>query len=333
MYLYKRGEFWWIGYYQDRKLIQKSLKTKSKEIAKIKKADLELKQARGELGIELQTIPVEDFYRQYWQYRELRKNPSTLLSDKYRLKKWFEFLKEKEIFVIQKINKNIIDEFISKKLSSGISPLTLNHYIDLIKNSLKWGMNSDFISLITFEKNKINKVEKLKVTKKPIEIFTKEEVKKLVQIAEPKMNSFISILFLTGMRAGELLALKWQDLNFKKGILTIPQTKSKKPRLIPLSDQLTKIFKKIDRNGDKIFQWQNVTTVSHKFTNIRKMAGYKRGSLHTLRKTFATSLLEAGISPKAIQELLGHSTANLTLEIYSSVTQKEKKKAMNVIKL
>jgi integrase len=182
------------------------------------------------------------------------------------------------------------------------------------------------------------------------------------------------ILLSTGMRRGELLALKWQDIDFKHKLIRINKsynrvkvfenkkdegkyknientTKTEKGnRIFPALEDtikmlnlhrnkqiIEKVKAKIYDDSDyvfcsrqgKVINPRNFTKYFYKFLADN---GIDRTNLHNLRHTFATTGIENGIDMKAMQELLGHSTMQVTSEIYTHYSQDKKRSEINKLK-
>jgi integrase/recombinase XerD len=141
----------------------------------------------------------------------------------------------------------------------------------------------------------------------------------------------LSLIYACGLRRSELLNLTLKDVQSDRNLLFIRQSKGKKDRLLPLSMKLLdllrtyyKIFKpkqwlfEGEREGNKYSEksLENVMKQS-----LQKAGIQKKASLHWLRHSYATHLLENGTDLRYIQELLGHSSSRTT-EIYTHVSTK-----------
>ncbi|MCT0196505.1 site-specific integrase [Lactobacillus helveticus] len=159
---------------------------------------------------------------------------------------------------------------------------------------------------------------------------------------------YFSILATTGMRKSEVLALKWSDIEFNKQRIYVQRTtaygengayitqlpKGNKKRYVPLDDKLAHELKHYRRDlSDKLFhtakkdylrqskpdQW--LAAIYAKDPDLKKI------TIHGLRHTFATLLNQAGVNPKDVQAILGHSTLDLTLDVYTHSTPEGREKA------
>jgi len=122
----------------------------------------------------------------------------------------------------------------------------------------------------------------------------------------------------TGMRKGEILALRWQDIDFRRRILTIHKSKTNMKRGIPLSDTLTSVLLDLKQNR-KLFEISGrVFPISDRslrqsYNKALERSGIENFTFHDLRHTFATRLVQNGVDIYSVQKLLGHTTVSMTL--------------------
>lgn len=284
----------------------------------------------------------------------------------------YGFIKESSFDRLESINKRYIlksaididlwkldDVYIQKYLNSLIyvcSDSTLKKVYNLIFVTLKYAykkklIDVDYSSLLMCPKSR-------KITKS-IETYTDSEIETLkVEIICNFCNyesynqyrlfryslSYLIILE-TGLRAGELLALTWDNVDLENGVIHVVQSlshvknrtgsgnayvdvidvpKTKKSiRDIPMNNFVLKCFTllKSDQNGCYVvhnMDGQNMKLRSYQqtFDRICKYIGVKPKGLHALRHTFASQLIKKGVSPKLVSDLLGHSSVVFTLNRY-----------------
>lgn len=196
------------------------------------------------------------------------------------------------------------------------------------------------------------------------EALTLEVQKKFLEGATGQSyeNQF-RFLLQTGLRTGELVGLEWRHVDFKNRVLTIEQSmeyrykvgewrigepKSKSGyRTIPLTDEAIRILKAQKEKNKKIKEipeeWKEFIFLSRKSEPVKNSTydtalfkicdkvEIKRFSMHVLRHTFATRCIEAGMKPKTLQKLLGHSSIQITMNLYVHVTEDEKQKEMELV--
>lgn len=179
-------------------------------------------------------------------------------------------------------------------------------------------------------------------------ILTAEEQREFTTIATDYAAGDIFLFALeTGLRAGELLGLKWSDIDYKNRILTVkrtlifdegrfkdspPKTKSSN-RIVPLTTKAISILKERKKlklpvvlgYQDYVFlngngKPQHTAIYNRVLKSIGKKIGVEGLSMHSLRHSFATRCIESGMRPKTLQKILGHSSLSMTMDLYVHVT-------------
>ena len=164
-------------------------------------------------------------------------------------------------------------------------------------------------------------------------VLSKKEVKSILDAhGNIKHRMMLSLVYACGLRSGELLQLKLTDINSSRGILTISQAKGRKDRIVPLPQKLLdplRAYYKAYRPENWLFEGQKVgRSYSPKsLQSVLKQAVAKAGirknvTLHWLRHSYATHLLESGTDLRYIQQLLRHKSSRTT-EIYTHVSTRK----------
>ena len=161
-------------------------------------------------------------------------------------------------------------------------------------------------------------------------VLSKEEVKAVLDaLPNVKHRTMLSLVYACGLRCGELINLKPADVDSNRHLLIIRNAKGKKDRVVPISDKLIEMLREYYRLCKPViwlFEGQfKETRYSDKSLQsvlkqaVEKAAIHKPVTLHWLRHSYATHLLEAGTDLRYIQELLGHKSSKTT-EIYTHVS-------------
>lgn len=171
--------------------------------------------------------------------------------------------------------------------------------------------------------------------KKPLTlptILAQEEFIKIVQqIENKKHRAMILTSYSAGLRVSEVVSLKVTDIDSARMTIHIRHAKGKKDRMVPLSRKLLEVLREYAREfrpREYLFEGQNGGEYSPRSLQLilqkaKKAAGiHKRGSIHSLRHSYATHLLESGTDLRYIQELLGHNNISTTLR-YTHVSLKD----------
>ncbi len=247
-----------------------------------------------------------------------------------------------------------IQSYYAKALKSGrrdgkggLSPQTICHHHGVLSLALKRARSLRLIAT-----NPVEDVKRPKVERQEIEYLDPSDAVKLLRTAAgTRLHAPIFLALATGVRRGELLALRWSDLDLDRGSLTVaqaieqtkagglrfkpPKTKRSR-RVIALSpsvvdllrahkvqqarerlalglgkDDLGLVFTRLD--GSII----NPRNFTKKFSRLVAQAEVRLISLHGLRHTHITDLLRAGVHPKIASERAGHASVAITMDIYS----------------
>ena len=170
-------------------------------------------------------------------------------------------------------------------------------------------------------------------------VISKQVVEQmLVSIPNFKHKTALTLVYACGLRRSEILNLKLMDLDSKRKTLTVINGKGQKDRVLPLSDKLMDMiirYYKMYRPKKYLIEGQSpgeqysetsIENIFHKY--LGKIIKNHSFTLHCLRHSYATHLLEAGVSLRYIQELLGHKSSKTT-EIYTWVSMTGLQKIKN----
>jgi integrase len=181
---------------------------------------------------------------------------------------------------------------------------------------------------------KENPVEKIKFfsekDNQKERILTNEEERKLLGCCSPTLGPIVLTALHTGMRKGEILALRYDQIDFVNSTVRVGQTKSGKPRVIPANDTLMAVLLGLkSRKGASPFVFANPQTgrpfhdLKRQFSRAIQHAGITGLRFHDLRHTFASRLVALGVDLITVKELLGHHSVRMTERYtHSSLTQK-----------
>ena len=227
-------------------------------------------------------------------------------TDEYRLKRIREFFKD--IDDLRDIAPLMIQKFRAARLKEGVSKVTTNREIQLLKKMFNVAIEEGYLEVNPAKKIKL--YSELDTVRD--RVLSEEEEPRLFSELVEHMKPFVLVLLHTGMRKKELLTLRWQNVDSKKRQIKVEKTKSKKVRFIPVNsvlfDELSSL--KLKRGTEqRVFQFKYVQKA---WENARRRAGLEDLTLHDLRRTFGTRLLEAGVDIVTISKLYGHSSVLVT---------------------
>lgn len=239
-----------------------------------------------------------------------------------------------------------------------------NDYADSVIKGCRFVMQAMFYSAVENElitKNPVTKSIQAKSKKQSVQkdaLTISEQTSLLSASAKSTFYNDWALALQTGLRVGELTALCWSDVDFNNKIIHVnktmsydhaeqkweigtPKTRSS-TRDIPLTHEAIRILKSQKEKRSKIkiipFQFSDLvflnkygkpTTRSTYDEALKRKCdkiGIKRISMHILRHTFATRCIEAGMRPKTLQMILGHTNISMTMDLYVHVSNEEKAK-------
>ncbi|MBF0714542.1 site-specific integrase [Gemella sp. GH3] len=255
----------------------------------------------------------------------LKHKRSYVADNTYKQYKQGLALLDRNIIIIQ-LNKSFLESYIND-LRSKYAPNTLNIYktiLNIFFKYVKKYYHKDFDLNIEF---KLTKEDKAKEINKVKFIETNKIKEILSKIKQPIVRDFVTVQLLTGLRAGELLALQKEDINFENNILNITKTRHKNGNVA--SPKTLTSIRKIEVSQAVIdILYNNLTDERYIFdVSLGNVNSYLRPfklSTHIFRHTHVALLVEQGIPIKVISERMGHSDISTTLNIYTHVTQNMK---------
>ena len=238
------------------------------------------------------------------------------------------------------------------KTGQGLSANSVGSIINVVQNSLRTAFNLGHIKEFTADR-----IKRPKAQEKAVNCFTAQEQKQIEQaVLNSKKGKMFGILLClyTGLRVGELLALKWDDIDLQQGILSVskschdgkdkfghyvrfedtPKTSSSR-RVIPLPRQLLPLIKETKKKSESEFivsknnKPLSVRSYQCSFDLLQKKLKIPHRGFHSLRHTFATRALECGMDVKTLSDILGHKSSTVTLNRYVHSLMEHKKDMMN----
>lgn len=330
----KQGkERWYIDYRdEDGKRVQKVVKNA---------------QQREDALIELQTKVAQCFEKEHPHIAKTEKirfpkfvemylenyakvNKRSWKDDFYRLRKFIELFGNAHLHEISPIE---IEKFKLAKLSDGLSKSTINRYLAILKRmfniAIDWGYAKENpVKRVKFYTEKDNLKER---------ILTEEEEDRLLEASSEHLRTILVVALNTGMRRGEILNLKWSQIDLQAREIKVEKTKSGKPRIVDINSFLLDVLTKLkNEHKDGQYVFLNPKTgkpykkLQTSFNGACRRAGIKGLRFHDLRLTFASRLIMRGVDLIRVKELLGHSSVKMT-ERYTHSNREGRKKAVELL--
>lgn len=257
-------------------------------------------------------------------------------------------------FKLVDLKESQLQKFYNRLLEDGLSARTIHVINTVLSSALKKAMKNRLILY-----NVCDGIELPKQVKKERRVLTTDEQKRLIkELKKDEQGAMYIFALFTGLRRGEVLALQWDDVDLENGIIKVtknlgrvktyvdsgdktklivsePKTESSR-RVIPIVDSLIPLLETQKKRTQEKNEFNLVFpseaggyidpgNYNRKFYKIVKRAGLPKANPHSLRHSFATRALEAGLDLKTTQELLGHASINITSDMYTHVLMQHKK--------
>lgn len=293
---------------------------------------MEIEHIKGRLDIrETKEILFYDYIDQYLKYCKTNKTSSTY-------KRELEVIKHlKSCFgnvALSKVDNKTIEDFKSIRINQGLAPSSLNRELTVLSAMLKKALEWNYI-------DKIPNLTIMKLLKRPPRFLSIEEVERLLESSTPWLKPILLVLRNTGMRIGEVLQLKFTDIDLENSAIMVRSQKTNNYRIVPINGELNEILEwlskyyvhpksmqvSIRHSKQKEYLFchpcgSSIKSIKNSFNKACAKAGIK-ATPHTIRHTFASHLVMNQVDLVSIKELLGHSSISTTM-IYSHVSREYK---------
>ena len=267
---------------------------------------------------------------------------------------------------LSQLTSQIIEEFIATQLKTGrldgqggLASKTVTDILTLIKSTIEYARCSNYDVCCSLKKLSVKKDDT------EMRVLTHDEQSSLIRTVLNDMDLYkfgVLLSLYTGIRIGELCALKWEDMCLSdsvlkirrtmqriqesdgntirktKIIITVPKSKCS-VRLIPLPSFISDIAQQFSNSPQAFIltgdseRFVEPRTMQNHFKSLVAESGIERANFHVLRHTFATRCVEVGFEIKSLSEILGHSNVNITLNRYVHSSFELKSSNMNKLML
>jgi integrase len=239
---------------------------------------------------------------------------------------------------LDNIGSQMVEEYKTKKLSEGLSPKTINNHLSALGKCLHTAQEWNIIKSTP-------RIHLLRVPPQPFDFLLEEESQELLlNIREEPWYTMVLLALRTGLRLGELIGLKWEDVNLNARMITVRRSvvkgivgspKSNRVRHVPLTNESCVALTRLGKSKGFIFHLRNDGPMNDKaptpaITRMCKRAGIRRIGWHVLRHTFASHLAMKGVSIQKIQTLLGHTDVKTTMR-YAHLAPSTLREAIQVL--
>lgn len=325
---YLKGKNWYIDYYvhgrrkrekigPSKKLAETVLQKRKVEIAEGKFLDIRKEEK----------ISFNDFVDEYIEVYLKPNCRSWEKSELHNLNHLKSFFAGKRLHEITPL---LVERFKIER-SKKVSPATTNRALMRLK--------AIFNKAIAWKKysgdNPVREVKFFKEDNSRLRYLEKEEIVKLLSKCRAQLKAIVILALNTGMRRGEILNLKWHDVDFRRNIIYLLRTKNNEKREIPINEAVRTALIKVQKHPESPYIFCDKTgksfySVRTSFFTALKKAGIINFRFHDLRHTFASHLVMAGVDLNTVRELMGHKSLEMTLR-YSHLSPDHKKRAVDIL--
>ena len=305
-------------------------------------------------------ITVEEHFETWWQIKREKVKPTT--ADNYRQILDRYILPNLGSMPLKDLNSVIIERMLLD-LNKDLSESTVRLTSIVLAQGLERAVKDNLLAI-----NPAKGIERPKGRKKSVTPYTSSELKDLLKALEKyRLFAFFRLLAYSGARRGEILALRWTDIDFEKGTLSISKNRTRigskvieqdstkggdGKRTIQLDSETLLIIKdhrekqKIERGEENIVRFGQDSgyiftqegselplepSVPYQlFKRVTKRLGLRSESLHSIRHLHATELLNSGVGVHLVKDRLGHSDISTTLRIYAHIRPEQKQEVADL---
>ena len=332
----------------------------SKILPTKREAELWLRQQTATFGTEARgarSITVSEFLAEWWDHASPEWSPNTRLGTSYTVKILNEHL---GAIPLAKLATRDVDRFIATRRKEGLSAATVLRDVGVLRLALAQAIRWDYIMVDPSKRSRVPKV-----TRKKVQPIRPEEVSDIITAAYEHRRDFgvmVSLAVTTGMRRGEIVGLRWGDVDLAGGTITVQHalavdidgtvtTKAPKngtDRQVDIGAETVTLLKKHrsqaikealasgERYDDNwVFPQEPGSDIpcrpdfiTQAFTAVRNRLGYRHIHFHSLRHYHISRLIEAGFDIVTVAERVGHNPdGRMTLGVYAHPSSERSRQA------
>ena len=250
----------------------------------------------------------------------------SIRTERNRVKRW---VKDLGMRPIGRITRAEIESWRREKMSR-CKPATINRDLSRLRHMLNIAVEWELL-----EESPMQGMKFLRENNARTRYLSVGECHRLIDSCmAPHIRAIVTVALHTGMRLGEILNLRWQDLDFSSGFILVRDSKNGQARQVPMDSMISTVLRSWPRLSDQDIVFTSVMTggrivdIRAGFLNSCKRAGITGLHFHDLRHTFASQFVMSGASLYALQQILGHASPNMT-QRYSHLSPTYKMKVID----
>lgn len=321
MSLFKRGNVWWSYFYIDGVRHQESCGTSNKRQAEL----IEQKFKREANARRHQLV-------QYDPHLTVAALVARFLSDGqprphhlFQLKALLPFFGDT---LVMRLNRNMAIEYRAwRQKQKAVTDATVNRALSVLRHILYWAVDESLIQTNPLARVPLAKERRLR---RPVMSLAEED--RLMPVMPIHLKRMVVAALDTGMRRGEILRQRWEDVDLSRRLLAVSKSKTVEgeKREIPLTHRMLDLLMEIRQETGEVFTYrdQPISWIRKGWLAALKRAGLRHFRFHDLRHCFNTRLMEAGVISDVRMALMGHSGGLRVHSIYTHVELPIKREAI-----
>lgn len=332
--IFHRGKIWYVDYGVDgrRKRFRASAdKGEALKMLAALRTDIE----RAAFGFEKKKVVLFSDFAE--EYKKIKSEARAVKSVEARVKHLVKHFKDTPL---SKITPEMVEEYKQKRLKAkvrvpeGAPERTLkgssvNRELATLKNMFNVALRQRRFR----GENPASQVAFFAEQPRDY-VLSREEVARLLEAADERLRKIILIALNTGLRRGEILTLKWSQVNFNDGVISFARTKSTMFHRVPMNSVVLEVLGSIEKKGDYVFpgRWGrgHISDYKKPFEIARAKAGLPELRFHDLRHCAGTYMAMAGVPLTTVQQILGHRDIKTTTR-YINPNDDNRRKAVNAL--
>lgn len=322
MAIYQRGRIWWIDYYYRGKRIREPVsEVRTEAIAALKARQGEIVAGKFRLEEKNDDISLEDFAIKYTEHML-----ATRRWGKAEISRMKLLVAHFGPYLLSELSTYLVESYKAERRQE-VSGACVNRELGMLKSMLNKAIKWGFLRA----ENPVRGVKYYPEYPKE-RILQDDEAERLIASCGDSLRPVVVTALNTGMRRGELLDLRWENVDFENRFIRVARSKNNRQRKVPMNSVLCEELLKLRRNGSEYVFTQlgserPLRCVRSAFERACRKAGISGLRFHDLRHTFATNLVLGGVDLVTVKEILGHSDIAMTVR-YSHPSDTRKMEAV-----
>jgi integrase len=329
--IYKRGGVYWIRFAGlDGTIIRessRSSKFKDAEVLLIKRRQL-IKEGKEPEIKKISNHSFRELATEYLKWTERQRGSKQKVNVVKQLVKVFGQ------YPLRYFGSRMLEQYQTERTQAGNKSATVNRHLATIKHMFNKAVEWDWVEEEVLKR--VRRVKLLEENNRRLRFLSFEECQALINNCDKHLRPIVIMALNTGMRRGEILSLKWDNVDLKHGFILLEITKNGERREIPINEMPRDTLQGILRRIDIPYVFYDQTTgkpyqrVTRSFISACRRAGIRDFHFHDIRHTFASHLVMARVDLTTVKELLGHKTLAMTLR-YAHLAPTHKVTALDIL--